>query len=152
MPDISNGTVVSKGKEHLYITNVFRDARKLLEEGKNVLYLPEEISGSIEGFYCTDFWCYPMFRDICEWMKKPVAVGTMGLLIQNKHNALFSFPSYMYATPQWYKIVSHSRCVILDNVTDKGYKPIIEYGVSGLFNPEEELGLDKLEKVFTGNN
>lgn len=201
MPDISNGIVVNKRKEQLYITNIFGDARKLLEEGKNVLYLPEEVSGSIEGFYCTDFWCYPMFRDICEWMKKPVAVGTMGLLIQDKHNALFNFPSYMYATPQWYKIVSHSRCVILDDVTDKGYKPIvqmidnfernhklgilfegkagngkllvctsrlseiadypevrsfaqsiIEYGVSGLFNPEDELSLDKLEKVFTGNN
>ena len=201
MPDISNGIVVNKRKEQLYITNIFGDARKLLEEGKNVLYLPEEVSGSIEGFYCTDFWCYPMFRDICEWMKKPVAVGTMGLLIQDKHNALFNFPSYMYATPQWYKIVSHSRCVILDDVTDKGYKPIvqmidnfernhklgilfegkagngkllvctsrlseiadypevrsfaqsiIEYGVSGLFNPEDELSLDKLEKVFIGNN
>lgn len=199
MPDISNGTVAGKKKDKLYITNDFGDARKLLEEGMNVLYLPEEVSESIEGFYCTDFWCYPMFRDICEWMKKPVAVGTMGLLIQDKHNALLGFPSHMYATPQWYKIVSHARCVILDDVTDKGYKPIvqmidnfernhklgilfegragngkllvctsrlseiadypevrefaqsiIDYAVSGLFNPDKELDLDKLEKVFIG--
>ena len=77
----------------------------------------------IEGFYCTDFWCYPMFRDICEWMKKPVAVGTMGLLIQKDHPALASFPAHKYSTPQWYKIVSHCDCAILDDVTDKSYRP-----------------------------
>ena len=69
------------------LTKDFYEAKELLAQGKHVLYLPEEVAESLEGFYCTDFWCYPMFRDICNWMKKPVAVGTMGLLIQKDHPA-----------------------------------------------------------------
>lgn len=56
------------------ITNNFDEAFALLNEGKKVLFMPNEVTESLEGFYCTDFWCYPMFRDICEWMKKPETV------------------------------------------------------------------------------
>ena len=185
------------GKENFYITNNFQEACSLLDKGMCVLFLPAETKESIEGFYCTDFWCYPMFRDICEWMKKPVAVGTMGLLIQNKHKALAKFPSHKYATPQWYKIVSHASCAILEDVTEPGYTPIVQmidnfernhklgilfegkagngkllictsrlseissypeikqfiksitdYVASDSFNPEMELDLEKLKKLF----
>lgn len=185
------------GKENFYITNNFQEVCSLLDKGMCVLFLPAETKESIEGFYCTDFWCYPMFRDICEWMKKPVAVGTMGLLIQNKHKALAKFPSHKYATPQWYKIVSHASCAILEDVTEPGYTPIVQmidnfernhklgilfegkagngkllictsrlseissypeikqfiksitdYVASDSFNPEMELDLEKLKKLF----
>lgn len=122
----SNTVTLGEDSKQISITADYEEAAALLSIGKRVLYLPLEIAESIEGFYCTDFWCYPMFRDICEWMKKPVAVGTMGLLIQNEHPALASFPSHKYATPQWYQIVSHCDCAILDETTDKAYRPIVQ--------------------------
>lgn len=111
---------------HLFLTQDFDEAENLLAQGKRVLYLPAEVKESIEGFYCTDFWCYPMFRDICEWMKKPVAVGTMGLLIQTEHPALRDFPTHKYSTPQWYQIVSNADCAILEDATQKTYRPIVQ--------------------------
>ena len=122
----STGRINDTGTNKFYITNNFQEAYNMLDKGLRVLFLPAETKESIEGFYCTDFWCYPMFRDICEWMKKPVAVGTMGLLIQNGHKALAQFPSHKYATPQWYKIVSHASCAILEDVTEQGYTPIVQ--------------------------
>lgn len=122
----STGRINDTGTNKFYITNNFQEACNMLDKGLRVLFLPAETKESIEGFYCTDFWCYPMFRDICEWMKKPVAVGTMGLLIQNGHKALAQFPSHKYATPQWYKIVSHASCAILEDVTEQGYTPIVQ--------------------------
>lgn len=67
-----------------------------------------------------------MFRDICEWMKKPVAVGTMGLLIQAGHPALKDFPTHKYSTPQWYHLVSHADCAILEDAVDSAYRPIVQ--------------------------
>ena len=114
-------------------------ADALLAKGSRVLYLPEETKESLKGFYCTEFWCYPMFRDICEWMKKPVAVGTMGLLIQNEHAALKQFPSHSYATPQWYQLVSHCDCAILDDTTDKSFRPIVQ--MIDNFDRNHKLGI-----------
>jgi len=194
---LENIASLGEGDNQVFITNVFSSAKSLLNQGKKVLFMPNEVTESLEGFYCTDFWCYPMFRDICEWMKKPVAVGTMGLLIDTKHPALKDFPTHKYATPQWYQIVSHSRCAILDDVTDKDYRPIVQmvdnfernhklgilfegkagngklmvctsklgeisertevkqfvkslvtYLTSDEFAPENELDIDKIEKIF----
>ena len=117
---------VQQNGTHLFLTQDFSEAEAMLAQGKRVLYLPREVKESLEGFYCTDFWCYPMFRDICEWMKKPVAVGTMGLLLQENHPALQNFPTHKYATPQWYHIVSNSDCAILDDATEKTYRPILQ--------------------------
>ena len=77
----------------------------------------EENMSSIEGTYCTDFWCYPMFRNISLSMNKEVPVGTMGLLIHKEHEALKDFPCESYTTPQWYSIVTASRSTILDDTT-----------------------------------
>lgn len=117
---------INQNGNHLFITQDFAEAKSFLAQGKRVLYLPNEVAESIEGFYCTDFWCYPMFRDICEWMKKPVAVGTMGLLIQKDHPVFADFPTHKYSTPQWYQIVSNSDCAILDDATEKSYRPIVQ--------------------------
>lgn len=93
------------------------EAKKLCENGKTVLITPDlsKLENSIQGFYCTDFWCYPMFRSISEMMKKPVPVGTMGLLIDNSHPALKDFPCEFYSTHQWWEIVQNSRSEILDD-------------------------------------
>lgn len=135
---------MGEGEGQVFLTNDFYEAKEFLNQGKRVLYLPKEVAESLEGFYCTDFWCYPMFRDICNWMKKPIAVGTMGLLIQKDHPALKEFQSHKYATPQWYQLVSHSDCAILDDTTDKAYRPIVQ--MVDNFERNHKLGL-----LFEGN-
>ncbi len=94
-------------------------AEKALSEGKKVLLcrVPDE-NKSIEGFYCQDFWCYPMFRGISESIGKKTPVGTMGLLIDKSHQALAGFTTESFSTPQWWKAVSNSRSEILDDNTD----------------------------------
>lgn len=147
-PDLTTPSVLGEGDHQVCLTADYREACELLDQGKRVLYLPEELADAIEGFYCTDFWCYPMFRDICEWMKKPVAVGTMGLLIQKDHPALSSFPAHKYSTPQWYQIVSHCDCAILDDVTDKAYRPIVQ--MVDNFERNHKLGILFEGTVGTG--
>ena len=100
-------------------TEVNEAAKRLLSEGGKILLTPQLPSErSIEGFYCTDFWCFPMFRSISEMMGKPEPVGTMGLLIDEKHPALAHFPTRSYSEPQWWEIVTHSRSEILDGESE----------------------------------
>lgn len=108
------------------------------ETAKNggALCIPTSDEDSLPGEYCTDFWCYGMFKSISESMGKPVPTGTLGLLIDNKSELLKDFPCDTFTTPQWYEIVSHSRCADLDG-TD------IEPEVWVIDNPErrKRLGL-----------
>lgn len=115
---VKNGSTV-------YITDNLDEAKTLLGRGEKVIYLPSQLCESVQGFYCTDFWCYPMFRSISESMNKPVPVGTMGLLIDREHPALSGFPCEEYSTPQWYHIVSHSSCAVLDG-TPESFTPIVQ--------------------------
>ncbi len=61
--------------------------------------------GQLPAEYCTDFWCYPMFRSISESMGKPVPVGTMGLSIDTAAPLLKRFAQEDYTTPAWYAIL-----------------------------------------------
>lgn len=146
--DLRTFSHIQENGKHLFLTEDFEEADALLKQGKTVLYLPNEVKESIEGFYCTDFWCYPMFRDICEWMKKPVAVGTMGLLIKKDHPALKSFPTHKYSSPQWYHIVSKSDCAVLDDATDKAYRPILQ--MVDNFERNHKLGILFEGKAYDG--
>ncbi len=96
------------------------EAKELLSQGKAVLVVPdlEKLENSIKGFYCQDFWCYHMFKQISRMMKKPDPVGTMGLLINNEHPALAHFPSEKFSQPQWWTIVQNSRSEIIDNCSE----------------------------------
>ena len=94
----------------------------------------------LKGEYCTDFWCYPMFRSISEGAGKPVPVGTMGLLIDTDHPALAGFVCEEYTTAQWYQIVMHSRPRILDSTEEtKDIKPIVR--MMDNFERNHNLGL-----------
>ncbi|MCR5624228.1 MAG: beta-glucuronidase [Lachnospiraceae bacterium] len=126
-------------RHSIIITNDLDTADTELRHGNNVLLLPYEVTNAIRGFYCTDFWCYSMFRDICNWMKKPIAIGTMGLLIQNTHPVFKNFPTLKYQTPQWYKLVSHSDLAVLDDVTDDNFRPIVQ--MIDNFDRNHKLGL-----------
>jgi len=136
-----------KNGNTVYITENREEAQKLLSAGERVLYLPNELRESIEGFYCTDFWCYPMFRSISESMGKAVPVGTMGLLIDNEHPALCGFACEEYSTPQWYHIVSHSDCAVLDD-TPSDYRPIVQ--MIDNFERNHKLGILFEAKVGEG--
>lgn len=109
--DLDGVTVVSELDDN---------AKQSLGRGETVILarVPDE-DKSIEGFYCQDFWCYPMFRSISQSMGRKVPVGTMGLLIDNEHPALAGFKSEKHSTPQWFKTVMSSRSEILDDVKDK---------------------------------
>ena len=89
--------------------------RELPKNGADVraLYIPDAEEDSLRGEYCTDFWCYGMFRSISESMGKPVPTGTLGLLIDRESDLLRGFPCEKHTTPQWYGIVSHSHCAKL---------------------------------------
>jgi hypothetical protein len=107
-----------------YVTTSTAAAINKVQEGHNVLlYIKDkENTNSIAGTYCTDFWCYPMFKSISESMNKPVAVGTLGLSIDDASPALKTFNTRTYSEPNWYEIVTASRSTILD---DTSIEPIV---------------------------
>lgn len=142
------GMPAMESQETLCVTQELEETLAQLKQGKKVFYLPAETAWSIPGFYCTDFWCYPMFRDICNWMKKPVAVGTMGLCIQEDHPALAQFPAQEYSTPQWYDIVTAADCAILDE-TPESFTPIVQ--MIDNFERNHKLGIVWEAKVETGS-
>ena len=138
---------VESSKDLIIETDVNR-ALEELKAGKNVLLLLQKSDNInfIEGAYCTDFWCYPMFRSISESVGKPIPIGTLGLLINNDHRALSEFPSDFYSTPQWWDIVENSRSTILD---DYNIEPIVS--TIDNFERNHNLGLIYEAKVYDGN-
>ncbi len=146
--DLEKDSCIEQNGKKVWITRDFERVSSLLAEGENVLYLPRKVTKSIEGFYCSDFWCYPMFRSISEWMKKPEPVGTMGLLNNQNHDALNQFPCDFYSTPQWYHIVSHADMAILDD-TKEEYRPIVQ--MIDNIERNHKLGLLFEAKVMKGN-
>lgn len=120
-----------KGSRGLDGIQIFQElegkALALLEQGGNVLLMPklDSLNNAVEGYYCTDFWCYPMFRSISESMNRPVPVGTMGLLIDNSHPVLRDFPCEEHSTYPWWNIVEHSKSIIMDG-TDPAWGPIVQ--------------------------
>lgn len=103
----------------------FTEAEPYLQKGARVLLLPDQITEKIEGFYCTDFWNYPMFKTISESMGRKVPVGTMGLCIDPDHPVAKAMFSADHSTPQWYMPVTHSDCAVLD-AAPEGFRPIIQ--------------------------
>lgn len=122
----------------IIITDDISEVIEGISNKKKILYYPknEENLNSIKGTYCTDFWCYPMFRSISEGMGKPIPVGTMGLLIDNNNPALKYFPCEFYSTPQWWDIVMNSHLSILDDVK---VNPIVQ--MIDNFERNHRLGL-----------
>jgi len=103
-------------RENVCIAQTVDDAVRALNAGKNTVLFIKTEKEYIEGTYCTDFWNYPMFKGISDWMKKPRPIGTMGLAIDGASQAFALFPSENYTTPQWYNIITGARMQILDGV------------------------------------
>ncbi len=122
--------------EPLFITRSAAKAKELLRRGLRVLLFPDRLCDSVQGTFCTDFWCYPMFRSISESVNRPIPVGTLGLSIDNTHPALAYFCSRSFSTPQWYSIVTESDSAVLDATS---LKPIVQ--TIDNFERNHKLGL-----------
>lgn len=94
-------------------------------KNKKVIYFLADFTElqTIPGTYCTDFWCYPMFRSISEGMKKPLPTGTLGLTVKKDSPLVKAFATDTYTTPKWYNLISHSTCV---NLADKNITPVVQ--------------------------
>ncbi|PWD98927.1 sugar-binding domain-containing protein [Marinilabilia rubra] len=99
-----------------------------LENGSKVLLMPDSASiakNSVGGLFISDYWCYPMFKGICERNNKPVSPGTLGLLIDDKHPVFKHFPTSFHSDWQWWSIMKKSRPIVLDSA-DAEYRPIVQ--------------------------
>ncbi|KAB1440094.1 sugar-binding domain-containing protein [Candidatus Galacturonibacter soehngenii] len=106
----------SNKNQEVWVTNTYNEkAKNVLKENGKVLLCTSKHEESIEGFFPTDFWCYPMFCEACIKSGNPVAPGTMGLLIESEHAAMKHFPTRTYSQWQWQQIVSKGVGVILDD-------------------------------------
>lgn len=95
---------ITRGGKTLKITHDITEAKN-----GAALFVPLAGEEALEGSYCTDFWCYGMFKSISESMNRRIPIGTLGLLINPESPLLAGFPSDSHTTPQWYDIVSHSH-------------------------------------------
>ena len=103
------------------------EGRRLMKEGKKVLCVLDKTAfptNGVTGLFASDFWCFPMFRAICESMKCPVAPGTLGLSMDPKHPALALFPTESHSDYQWFDIVMNSVSLPLEQ-TDGEPAPIV---------------------------
>lgn len=109
------------------VTQNFKEAREALSEGKNILFFPAQgdVWNSVEGYFPSDFWCYPMFKHGCVSKGLPYSPGTLGILCNPQHPALLKFPTEFHSDWQWWTIVTYSRPIILDNMP-ASYKPIVQ--------------------------
>ncbi|MDE6389355.1 MAG: beta-glucuronidase [Lachnospiraceae bacterium] len=114
----------SSEEQEVLVTGDMRQMLEGLRAGRKVLYFGDSIweKYSIEGTYCTDFWCYPMFASISESMGRTLPIGTMGLCMDEAHPLFNKFPTSGCTTPQWWNIVTNARVAVLD---DLPVEPII---------------------------
>jgi hypothetical protein len=139
--------ITDEADNSVWVTNTYNEkVDEVLKKGGKVLVCTSKYENSIEGFFPTDFWCYPMFKEACINSGNPVAPGTMGLLIDKDHQALAKFPTKEYSQWQWQQIVSHSTGVILDD--EKDYQMIVQ--VIDNFDRNHVLGLVYEKKMEQG--
>ncbi len=120
------GTIQSKDIKivHQLSDNVIAS----LQHGEKVLLMPnqKDCKGvTVGGLFQTDYWNYRMFKSICDYLKKPVSPGTLGLLTDSKHPVFNHFPTENHTNWQWYSIVKNSYPLILDHLP-QNYRPIVQ--------------------------
>lgn len=102
-------------QEGYIYTRVWDDqAKEALEQGKNVLLIPEKINGR-KTHFASHFWNPIMFK----W--NPLIVGT---LINSKHPAFKDFPTDSYADWQWWDILNNATALELNDL--KTVTPVIQ--------------------------
>lgn len=90
------------------VTRSFKEAIKLLNEGKSVFLNPdyEQLKG-VTGRFVPVFWSPVHFPD------QP---ATMGLLIDKEHKSLAQFPTQEFTQWQWWDLCKNSKSIILDDL------------------------------------
>lgn len=136
LPDIGNEEL-DLLKNEIFVSSDPEAVLDNAKKGRRCVLFSDKCENFIKGTYCTEFWNYPMFKSISEWMKKPLPIGTYGLLIDPDHPALSMFPSLQFSTPQWYRIVTDAHLNILDEV--KEVRPIVR--MMDNFERNHSLGL-----------
>lgn len=97
-----------------FLTNKWEDARKRLENGEKVFFIPNSQEGRKTRF-AGHFWNPIMFN----W--DPMIVGT---LIDKNNGAFSSFPTDIYADWQWTDILNNTRAV--DLTAFRSLTPVIQ--------------------------
>lgn len=134
-------------KSPLIFNSYSPEAETALKQGKTVGIFSSRWKESIEGFFASDFWCYPMFKKTCEEKGMEVAPGTLGLVCKKKHPALKYFPTETFSSWQWKQIHCYSRPVILD---DEETEIDIIVQVIDNFDRNHKLGFLFEKKLFQG--
>ncbi len=97
------------------VTNSFEVASEALEKGAKVLLSPSPDSlKGIDGRFVPVFWSPVHF---------PNQPATMGLLMDNNHPALKSFPADTHTDWQWWDLCLNSKSIIIDSLS---VKPIVQ--------------------------
>ncbi|WP_315821398.1 hypothetical protein [Paraflavitalea speifideaquila] len=90
------------------VTSAVDQALQALQQGRKVLLcpLPDTLKG-ITGKFVPVFWSPVHF---------PNQPGTMGLLINEQHKALASFPTSFHSDWQWWDLAIHSKTLVADSL------------------------------------
>ena len=107
--------------EGVAVVKSLEDGERLLAEGRKVLCLLSKENApanAVEGTFASDFWNWQMFKHVCESNKKPVAPGTLGLLVDAAHPALAGFPTAFHSDFQWREMLFHGVNAVLDGDPD----------------------------------
>lgn len=114
----------------------WEEAKPLLQQGRNVLLIPEKVEGR-KTHFASHFWNPVMFN----W--DPMIVGT---LIDDKHPAFRDFPTAHYADWQWWDVLNHTTAVDLTDM--KKLTPVIQS--IDTYEENRKLGIAFETKVGNG--
>lgn len=118
----------TKRIEDVIVTKDLDFALTSLAKGGKVILCPDTATvkeTSVGPLFTTDYWNYRMFRSICDKIGKEPSPGTLGLLINNRHEAFNLFPTDFHTDWQWFAIVANSRPIVIDRLP-KEIDPLVE--------------------------
>jgi hypothetical protein len=125
-------TVIQPSAPGVFVAKVWdAEVEQRLAAGGRVLLIPsgDNWGNPLTGGYANDYWSWNFFHN------QP---GTLGLLVDEHHAALASFPTRFHSERQWSAIAHAARPVILSDLP-AGTRPIVQV----IDNPVrcERLGL-----------
>ena len=99
-----------------------------LGQGRKVLLMPRKedcADFTVGGLFCTDYWNYRMFRNICDNFGKPASPGTLGILTDPEHPIFDGFPTDGHTDWQWYPVIKAGYPMILDSMPSD-FRPVVQ--------------------------
>jgi hypothetical protein len=105
-------------ENQIVVTGRWVEALTALEQGKSVLFSgsTDKLNG-IEGKFVPVFWSPVHFPD------QP---GTMGLLVDPKHEAFSHFPTDFYSNWQWWDLFKNSKTLDIDSLNVEPVVTVID--------------------------